>query len=64
MCFVPFQAAALAGEIGLEALVAPILSRRGGRIAPSKAIAALLGHDEISSATPPREFIKISLTVN
>ena len=64
MYLVPFKATVLTGEIGLEALLAPIPSRRWGRKAPSDAIAALLGFHEISLTTPPREFIEVGLAMN
>lgn len=64
MYLVPFKATVLTGEIGLEALLAPILSMRWGRMAPSDAITALLGFHEISSTTPPREFVEVGLAMN
>jgi len=64
MYLVPFKATVLTGEIGLEALLAPIPSMRWGRKAPSDAIAALLGFHEISSTTPPREFVEVGLAMN
>jgi len=47
MHLVPFEAAALTGKVGLEALMAPIMSRQRSGVAPSDTIAAVLSRHEV-----------------
>jgi len=60
----PFQAANLTSEIGLEAFVAPKLSRRWIGVASDKTIATPLSRTEISSAAPSCKLVQIRLSMH